>query len=148
MLPQHLNNFSFFFLILNVHELNFSIAKTFPLVNCLHKFLTVSGFLSLFQEIHAPILSLWIVKIVVISIFVAFSLASIVSSNFSSFLSFYVNLHVAVLYMFQFNFRVFQPSRHCAPEFSQVWNRKLFFPKIPIFRSVCVLYVIDYSGFW
>jgi hypothetical protein len=32
-----------------------------------------------FQEVHAPILSIWGVKIVVIAIFVAFALVSIVS---------------------------------------------------------------------
>lgn len=40
------------------------------------------------QEVHGPVLSLWGVKLVVVSVFVAFSLASIVSSappsNFNS----------------------------------------------------------------
>lgn len=88
-----------------------------------------------FQEIHAPILSIWGVKIVVISIFVAFTLASIVS--YAEFVSIFFSVEVSFspsCPFFSLTSDFFE-HRHYAPGLNLVWNRRLFFPKILTFRS-------------
>lgn len=52
----------------------------------LHKLFVVDSARSfILQEIHAPFLGIWVVKLVVLAVFVAFSLASIVSISHSLF---------------------------------------------------------------
>lgn len=98
-----------------------------------------------FQEIHAPILSLWGVKIVVISVFLGWALASIVSCydlpppppKSSDII---VNISACASYASQikvlsfFSFFLFKSHRHYALGLNLVWNKRLFFPETPIFR--------------
>lgn len=87
----------------------------------------------IFQEIHAPILSLWGVKIVVISAFVAFTLASIVST--SSLTIFWLAFFICILFVLPKAEHELLNCRHFAPGLSLVWNKRLFFLKIHISRS-------------
>lgn len=62
-----------------------------------------------FQEVHAPILSLWGVKVVVISVFLGCALASIVS--FVGFFFFFFLITITIIFC-EFTLYLFVPPLH------------------------------------
>jgi RsiW-degrading membrane proteinase PrsW (M82 family) len=122
----------------------------------LNYFLSFTWFLLImlyfpFQEVHAPILSIWGVKMVVIAIFVAFALASIVSLwiCFYSYKSFqtiplWILTHYFLSSLLSLSILFSsKPHRLWALELNLDWSRRLLFPETHIFRLdilACIMY--------
>lgn len=91
---------------------------------------------AILQEVHAPIISLWGVKLLVISVFVAFSVASIVSSAWplTSLSCCHMFLLFISVFLLVWVAHAFTSHRHCAPGLNLVWSRRLSFLGIHICR--------------
>lgn len=87
-----------------------------------------------FQEVHAPILSIWGVKIVVIAIFVGFALASIVSLLICFYSILRLSFFCLCFLLLISNLSLSAPHRHYALELILVWSSRLFYPETRISR--------------